>query len=516
MLPQCAEIKKRRHEVMRGLDTPVKQIRRKIFTEVAKLGFHSTDETLIHDIEEIPYEIVEERAKYRESIYRERAVASERVRLAMGLSLRPENKAVHLTAGVEASNIDEKYYEPPLMQVIPSACAACAPNKYEVSNMCKGCVAHPCMQACPKGAISMVNGKSYIDQSKCIKCGKCKAVCPYDAIAHKERPCERACGVKAIKSDEQGRAMIDQEKCVSCGMCMVSCPFGAISDKSQIFQLAHALREGVEIIAEIAPAYISQFGDKVTPAKFHAALSALGFSNVYEVALGADIGAIAEAHHYAKEVATGNLPFLLTSCCPSWSMMAKNQFPDMIDNISQELTPMVATARSIKKEHQNAKIVFIGPCASKKLEAMRTTVRSDVDFVITYEELWGLFDAKGIDPEEIEPSTSFHNATAAGRGYAVSGGVAGAVAACLNEYYPDVPVHIEHAEGLAECKKVLTLAKAGKLKGCMIEGMACPGGCMGGAGTNAPYNKASKALKQYVSNSSKKLPPKELEEIELK
>ena len=351
---------------MRTLDTPVKQIRRKIFAEVAKLGFQSTDASLIHDIEAIPYNIVQERAQYRESIYRERAVASERVRLAMGLSLRPENKAVHLTAGVEASNIDEKYYEPPLMQVIPSACSACPSNMYEVSNMCRGCVAHPCMQVCPKGAISMVNGKSHIDQSKCIKCGKCKSVCPYDAIAHKERPCERACGVKAIESDEQGRAQINQSKCVSCGMCMVSCPFGAISDKSQIFQLAHALREGNEIIAEVAPAYISQFGDDVTPGKFHAALAALGFTDVYEVALGADIGAISEAHHYANEVATGHLPFLLTSCCPSWSMLAKKQFPAMIDNISRELTPMVATARSIKKEHPNAKVVFIGPCAAKK------------------------------------------------------------------------------------------------------------------------------------------------------
>lgn len=500
---------------MRNLDTPVKQIRRKIFTEVAKLGFCSTEDTLIHDIEEIPYNIVEERARYRDSVYRERAVASERVRLAMGLSLRPENKAVHLTAGVEASNIDEKYYEPPLMQVIPSACAACAPNKYEVSNMCKGCVAHPCMQACPKGAISMVDGKSHIDQEKCIKCGKCKAVCPYDAITHKERPCERACGVKAITSDSQGRASILQDKCVSCGMCMVSCPFGAISDKSQIFQLAHALREGMEIIAEIAPAYIRQFGEDVTPGQLHAALKALGFAGVYEVALGADIGAIAEAHHYANEVATGNLPFLLTSCCPSWSMLAKNSFPDMIDNISRELTPMVATARSIKKERPNAKVVFIGPCASKKLEAMRNSVRSDVDFVITFEELWGLFDAKEIIPSEMEPEASLHNATAAGRGYAVAGGAAGAIEACLKEYYPDVPVHIEHAESLAECKKVLTLAKAGKLNGCMIEGMACPGGCMGGAGTNAPYNKAAKELKKYLSTSTRQIPSKELEEIEL-
>lgn len=221
---------------MRNLDTPVKQIRHKIFTEVAKIGFESTDETLIHDIEAIPYNIVEERAQYRESIYRERAVASERVRLAMGLSLRPENKAVHLTSGLEASNIDEKYCEPPLMQVIPSACAACPPNRYIVSDMCRGCVAHPCMQACPKGAIS-----------------------------HNTRPCEQACGVKAIGSDEQGRAKILDDKCVSCGMCMVSCPFGAISDKSQVFQLAHSLRDGNKIIAIVAPAYISQFGDEVTP-----------------------------------------------------------------------------------------------------------------------------------------------------------------------------------------------------------------------------------------------------------
>lgn len=500
---------------MRNLDTPVRDIRRKIFTEIAKIGFESTDETLIHDIEAIPYNIVEERAKYRDSIYRERAVASERVRLAMGLSLRPENKAVHLTDGLEASNIDEKYYEPPLMQVIPSACAACAPNKYEVSNMCKGCVAHPCMQVCPRGAISMVDGRSHIDQEKCIKCGKCKAACPYDAIAHKERPCERACGVKAITSDEQGRAKIVDDKCVSCGMCMVSCPFGAISDKSQIFQLSHSLREGNKISAIVAPAYISQFGDDVTPRKFKAALEVLGFSNVYEVALGADIGAISEAHHYANEVATGNLPFLLTSCCPSWSMMAKKYFPTMIDNISQELTPMVATARKVKQEDPDTKVVFIGPCASKKLEAMRKTIRSDVDFVVTFEELSAMFDAKEIDPSSFEGDSSLHDATAAGRGYAVAGGVAGAIEACLKEYYPEVPVHIEHAETLAECKKVLALAKAGKIKGCMIEGMACPGGCMGGAGTNVPFEKSSKELKKFLAASTTRLPSKELEDIQL-
>ena len=425
---------------MRNYDTPVREIRHQVYTEVAKAGFESSDESLIHDIESIPYNIVSETAQYRESIYRERAVASERVRLAMGLSLRPESKAVHLTDGLAASNINEKYYEPPLMQVIPSACAACPPNKYIVSNMCRGCVAHPCMQACPKGAIS---------------------------------------------------------------------------DKSQIFQLAHALRDGNKIVAIVAPAYIGQFGDDVTPGKFKTALQVLGFSDVHEVAFGADVGAISEAHHYAHEVATGNLPFLLTSCCPSWSMMAKKFFPTMIDNISQELTPMVATARKVKQEDPDAKVVFIGPCASKKLEAMRRTVRSDVDFVLTFEELDAMFDAREIEPASFEDEGSLHDATAAGRGYAVAGGVAGAIEACLKEYYPEVPVHIEHAESLAECKKMLALAKAGKLKGCMIEGMACPGGCMGGAGTNVPIAKSSKALKKFVAGSSKKLPAKELKEIEL-
>ena len=485
---------------MRGLETPIRRIRRQVFTKVAKLAFESTPETLIDDIEAVPYELInEDTEKYRESIYRSRAIVRERMRLAMGMSLRPEDKPVHLTAGIEESNISEKYYEPPLMQVIPSACAACEEKGYEVSDMCKGCVAHPCREVCPVGAISMKKGRSYIDQEKCIKCGKCKSVCPYDAISKKERPCAKACGVNAIGSDK-----------------MVSCPFGAISDKSQIFQLGRALKEGGEIIAEIAPAFVGQFGPNITPRHIKAALQELGFAEVYEVALGADIGAIAEAHHYVEKVVTGELPFLLTSCCPAWSMLAKKYFPDLADQVSQELTPMVATARTIKLEHPNAKVVFIGPCASKKLEASRRTVRSNVDFVITFEELQAMFDAREIDLTEYEAESSFHDATGAGRGYAAAGGVANAIEKCVNEYYPDVEVKIEHAEGLAECKKMLTLAKIGKKNGCLIEGMGCPGGCIAGAGTNIPIQKAQKELKDFVAHSSKMLPPKELEEIELK
>ena len=166
---------------------------------------------------------------------------------------------------------------------------------------------------------------------------------------------------------------------------------------------------------------------------------------------------------------------------------------------------MVATARKVKQDHPNAKVVFIGPCASKKLEAMRTTVRSDVDSVVTFEELWAMFDAKGIVPSQLEGDSSPHDATGAGRGYAVAGGVAGAIEACLKEYYPDVPVHIEHAESLADCKKVVALAIAGKQKGCMKEGMACPGGCVAGAGTMQPIKKSQAAVHLYAKRADHKI-----------
>lgn len=500
----------------RGLLTPLKKLRRQVFVEMARVAFE-TDQTEIKDaIEAIPFKITPgDKPLYRESIWRERAICSERLRLAMGLSLRPEDKPVHLTSGLRESDIADKYYEPPLMQVIPSACAACAPNMYKVTDNCRGCVAHPCTEVCPKGAVSIVNGKSFIDQSKCIKCGRCKNVCPYDAIAHHTRPCAEACGVKAIESDDLGRAKINSDKCVSCGMCMVSCPFGAIADKSQFFQLIRALRRGDKIIAEVAPSYLGQFGDKATPGKVKTALLKMGFQDVFEVALGADMGAATEAEHYAERVATGKQPFMLTSCCPAWAMLIKRYFPESADKISNTLTPMVATARTIKKKHPESRVVFIGPCAAKKLEASRRSIRSDVDFVITFEELSAMFEAKGIDFETLEESAALNDATGAGRGYAVSGGVAGAIEKCIAAYYPDAKVNIQHVQGLEDCRKILLLAKMGKLNGALIEGMGCPGGCVAGAGTNIPINKAATLVKKTVEASAQQVPPKELAEIQL-
>lgn len=490
---------------MRGIETPVRNVRRRIFKEIARFGYEQRD---LQDLEDLPYEIIPgEVAKYRDSIYRERAIVGERLRLAMGMSLNPADKPTRITKGIDESNISEKYYEPPLLQVIPSACNECKEKAFIVGEQCQGCMAHPCMEVCPKKAISFKDGYSYIDQEKCIKCGQCKKVCPYGAIYERRRPCANACGVGAIETDYAGRAKINPDKCVSCGMCMVNCPFGAIADKSQIYQLIKAMNEGAEVIAILAPAFVGQFGPKATPNKIKAALLDIGFADVWEVAVGADAGALEEAKHYVHSVATGELPFLLTSCCPSWSMLGKKYFPEVIDEISNALTPMVATARAARITSPDAKIVFVGPCVAKKLEASRRTVRSEVDFVITFEELAGMFEAKEIDFNTYEKEAELNDAFGAGRGYAVASGVAGAIKACIDEYYPGTEVKIDHVEGLSECKKMLLQAKAGKKKGYLIEGMGCPGGCVAGAGTNIPVVKAQVQVKKFVKEAESFVPP---------
>lgn len=488
------------------MKTSLNNLRRKIFVEIAKVAYHS--ENVVDDIEAIPYIVSPtEKPQYRESVYRERAIASERVRLAMGMSLRPQNKPVHVTSGLSSSNIAEQYYEPPLMQVIPSACENCAVDDYKISKECTKCLGRYCIKACPVGAISIgPDRRSVIDQSKCIRCGKCKQSCPYDAIVHKERPCMKACGVDAVIRDEYGRAAIDPVKCVGCGQCMVSCPFGAIADKSQIYQLIRALRQGERIAAEVAPAVIGQFGADVSLGKLKTALKQLGFLEVFEVARGADVSASEEAREYAEEIATGKKPFLLTSCCPSWRMLVKRQFPEIRERISTTLTPMTHTARYIKQIMGGVRVVFIGPCAAKKLEAMRTTVRSDVDFVITFEELSAIFEARGIDLAACEEAACEENVTAAGRGFAVAGGVADAVASCIEEHYPGTPIKIERVETLKECKKVLVMAQKGLKQGCLIEGMACPGGCVAGAGVNLSAQKGAAAVKKFAENSANKVP----------
>lgn len=487
---------------MRGIYSSLTDIRRKVFVEVAKMAYEGNDYSRI---ETLPYKIIPgEIATYRDSVFLERAIVGERIRLTMGLSLRPADSPAPISEGIEDSIKAEKYYEPPLINIIKFACNSCAEKQFTISDGCQGCLAHPCHEVCPKDAIYFESGQAHINQEKCIKCGRCKDVCPYEAIMKQERPCAKACGMDAIESDEYGRAKINYDKCVSCGMCLVSCPFGAIADKSQIFQLIQAINEGDEVIAAVAPAFVGQFGPTLTPAKMKTAMKMLGFSDVREVAVGADLCTIEEADDFIKKV-PAEQPFMATSCCPSWSMMAKKLFPEFKSYISMALTPMVLTARLIKEEHPNAKVVFIGPCAAKKLEASRKSVRSEVDFVLTFEELASMFEAKGVNFNEIEASEDpFTNASADGRGFAVSNGVTSAVVNCIKQKYPDKEVKTMSAQGLRNCKQMLQIAKTGKYDGFLLEGMGCPGGCVAGAGTIQSIVKSTALVNKYKNDSKLK------------
>ena len=193
---------------------------------------------------------------------------------------------------------------------------------------------------------------------------------------------------------------------------------------------------------------------------------------------------------------------MATSCCPSWRMMARRLFPAESGNISMTYTPMVYTARLVKRDRPDCKVVFVGPCAAKKLEAMQDDIRTDVDFVLTYEELMGIFEAKEIDFSKLSDSPDLDEGTRAGRGFAVAGGVAAAVEELIHKEHPGVEIKTQRADGLRDCRKLLLLAKAGKLDGYLLEGMACPGGCVAGAGTVVSADTAAKKLAQHMAQAS--------------
>ena len=489
---------------MRGIPSLITDIRKNVFTEVARMAYAGNG---IEAANELPYKIVPgDRPLHRESVFLERAIVAARVRLALGMDINPKGPRMPLSALIREAATDQKYFQEPLVNIIPYACNACPPKHVRITDSCQGCYSHPCMNVCPVDAIYLDKDKKcHIDQDKCIKCGKCFNQCPYRAISKIDRPCAAACGMDAIETDEHGRAKINYDKCVSCGMCLVNCPFGAIADKSQIMQVITAMKRSEEVIACVAPAFVGQFGKDATPAKVKAAMRILGFTDVVEVAIGADLCTIQEAHDFLEEV-PAKQPFMGTSCCPAWSVMAKKMFPQFKDYISMALTPMVITARMVKKDHPNARICFIGPCSAKKLEANRKAVRSDVDFVLTFEELQGMFDAKNIDFATLEagPEDNMDEGSGLARGFAMGGGVAAAVVEAVHHIDPSVQMKFMAADGLRDCRKMLLLAKTGRYDGYLLEGMACPGGCVAGAGTIQPVKDSQKNVEAFKAQAAEK------------
>jgi [FeFe] hydrogenase (group B1/B3) len=379
---------------------------------------------------------------------------------------------------------------PNVIEVIDIACDECPAAGYSVTDSCRGCLAHRCEDVCKRGAISFDhNHVAHIDKSKCVECGQCAKVCPYSAIINRKRPCQVACKVKAISINEDNAAAIDNSKCIQCGACVYQCPFGAITDKSFILNVIDMIKKSrdnseYKVYAIVAPSISSQFayaklGQVIT------GLKKLGFHTVIETALGADMVAESESKELAEK------GFLTSSCCPAFVQYIKSSFPDLLPLVSHNVSPMVALAKYIKSTDEKAKVVFIGPCTAKKAEAMKDEVKPYVDSVITFEELQALFDSKDIDITELDEDV-LDNASYFGRIFARSGGLSDAVAEGLKEQNIDFDLKPVSCDGIEECRIALLKKSKNVLDANFIEGMACIGGCIGGAGclTHGEKNKS--------------------------
>jgi len=186
----------------RGSNTTVIQIRRQVFTEVARMAYANVKgEQANHLMRKIPYTIIPgEEGKLRKDIFLERAIVEERVRLAMGLPTRRMDEHNSVVSGLEDASIADKYYDPPLVNVIKFACNRCPEKLVKVSDLCQGCLAHPCMEVCPKKAITWESGRSIIDQDKCIKCGKCIDVCKFGAVEIENRKLNTESDYQRVKN----------------------------------------------------------------------------------------------------------------------------------------------------------------------------------------------------------------------------------------------------------------------------------------------------------------------------
>ena len=451
---------------MRKFDTKVQHLKYKVLREVARLAWN---DTLLERVMDIPKIIVPgNEPTMRCCVYKERAILGERVKVAMGGDKNNPN----------------------VIEVIDIACDECPVGGYEVTNACRGCLAHRCEDVCKFGAISFDHQHvAHIDKSKCKECGACSKVCPYTAIVSRKRPCQNACKVKAISMNENKAATIDNGKCIQCGACVYQCPFGAIMDKSYILNVIDLIKksdgnEKYKVYAMVAPSISSQFtyaklGQVIT------GLKELGFYTVVEAALGADMVAQAES----KELAEKGL--LTSSCCPAFVAYIKSAFPDLLKYVSHNLSPMATLAKYIKDKTPNAKVVFIGPCTAKKAEVQLEKVKPYVDAVMTFEELQALFDSKDIDITTLGEDV-LDNASYFGRIFARSGGLSDAVAQGLKEENIDFDLKAVPCDGIEACRMALLKLNKGVLDGNFIEGMACIGGCIGGAGclTHGEKNKA--------------------------
>lgn len=464
-------------------DKGIVELKHRVMEEVCRLAWDNnlnedTKEALVKKIIPGPT------AQFRCCIYKEREIVRERIRLAC---------AQNTTDNPDSQN---------MIQVIHSACDQCPISAYAVTDNCRFCMGKACLNSCHFGAISPGQLRMHIDPQKCKECGLCAKACPYHAIVHLERPCKSACPVGAITYDENGICIIDEEKCIQCGHCIHSCPFGAIGSKTFLVPIIEAILSGKKVIAMCAPATEGQFGEKVSMGVIRKTLKKIGFTDMVEVALGADMTAAYESLEWSEAHKEGKK--MTTSCCPAFINMLKKNFPEQYrDNSSSVVSPMCATSRYLKAMDPECVTVFVGPCIAKKSESKDLSIEGNADYVLTYGELGALMSSRDVSFDtEIE---EYQDASLWGKKFAGSGGVANAVLECMKERGEDVSdITLLKCAGGAECKKALLLLKSGKLQEEFIEGMICPAGCVGGPSRHKNEVELVKARQTLLDTADKR------------
>ena len=438
-------------------DSKVQMYKFFVLREVARLAYEGK---LADEIDNIPAKLFpDDNTQGFVDIYKTREIAKMRVKLATGGDISNKN----------------------VVEVMELACDECPLEGYEVTNACRGCLAHRCEENCRFGAISFdKDGRAQIDPSKCKSCGACSKACPYSAIRQNIRPCRAACEVGAMGFNEKKAAKIDNSKCIACGACVYQCPFGAIMDKSYMLNVIDFIKNSdnnkkYKVYAIVAPAISSQFSD-VKLSQVITGIKKLGFHTVIEAAFGADMVAEKETEELNEK------GFLTSSCCPAFVKFIEINYPDIVKDISSNFSPMATVAEFIKKTDPTSKVVFIGPCIAKKMEVKDTKSGKYVDVALTFEELEAMFDANNFDLSSFE-ETVLDDASYFGRIFARSGGLAEAVKEGLietgNEKYE---LKAEVCNGIEQCNLALLKKNKGILDANFIEGMACVGGCIGGPG----------------------------------
>lgn len=233
--------------------------------------------------------------------------------------------------------------------------------------------------------------------------------------------------------------------------------------------------------ALIAPAFIGQFSEEITPGMLRNVFKQMGFDGMVEIAVFADILTLKEALEFDKNINTENDYQLTSCCCPMWIAMIRKIYSELMPHVPATVSPMIAAGRTVKILQPDALTVFIGPCIAKKAEAKEPDLQGAIDHVLTFRETQELFDLLNVDLT-LFAANEKENSSRAGRIYARVGGVSEAVKNTVERLNPNrkIAIKTRQADGVVNCKAMINELVSGRISANFFEGMGCLGGCVGG------------------------------------